>query len=267
MASVERPDGFWPDGYKCCFFLSFDYDSSSAEMWKTPNDIVSQSKGAYAPKVAVPRILDMLDELQVKTTFFVPGWTADNHPASVKEIVGRGHEVGAHGYMHERITEVSWEAERSIFDRSMESLRAVGARPVGYRAPYWLVSDRTVGHLKRLGFRYSSNFMDDDMPYMLNYRGEETGLVELPVEWLLDDWPHFETDRMSPDEVYRLWKPEFEGLYELGRYFGLTCHPECIGRVSRLRILERLLEEARDKGDVWFPTGKELSDWVREKLT
>ena len=189
MVSKGVIDGFWPDGYRCCFFLSFDYDSSSAEMWKTPNDIVSQSKGAYAHNVAIPRILDMLEELQVKTTFFVPGWTADNHPASVKEIVSRGHEVGAHGYMHERITEVSWEAERSIFDRSMESLSAVGAKPVGYRAPYWLVSDRTVGHLKRLGFKYSSNFMDNDMPYMLSIRGEETGLVELPVEWLLTIGP------------------------------------------------------------------------------
>jgi peptidoglycan/xylan/chitin deacetylase (PgdA/CDA1 family) len=235
-------------------------------MWKTPNDIVSQSKGAYAHKVAIPRILDMLDTLQMKSTFFVPGWTADNHTASVEEIVDRSHEVGAHGYLHERITEVSFEAERSIFDRSMESLKKVGVRPVGYRAPYWLISDRTMDHLKRLGFEYSSNFMDDDMPYMLRYRGEETGLVELPVEWLLDDWPHFETDRMNPDEVYRLWKPEFEGIYELGRYFGLTCHPECIGRISRLRMLERLLREAQDKGDVWFPTGMELSDWVRKKL-
>jgi peptidoglycan/xylan/chitin deacetylase (PgdA/CDA1 family) len=257
---------FWPDGYKSCFFLSFDYDSSSAEMWKTPNDIVSQSKGAYAHKVAVPRILEMLDELEIMTTFFVPGWTADNHPESVKSIIEKGHEVGAHSYMHERITEVSFEAERSIFDRSMSSLAKVGVKPVGYRAPYWLVSDRTVGHLKRLGFTYSSNFMDDDMPYMLNIRGEETGLVELPVEWLLDDWPHFETSYMNPEQVYKLWKPEFDGLYDLGRYFGLTCHPECIGRISRLRMLERLLKEAQGKGDVWFPTGKQLADWTKEKL-
>ena len=109
--------------------------------------------------------------------------------------------------------------------------------------------------------------MDDDMPYMLSIRGEDTGLVELPVEWLLDDWPHFETSYMNPDEVYKLWKPEFEGLYDLGRYFGLTCHPECIGRISRLRMLERLLSEAQSKGDVWFPTGKQLADWTREKLS
>jgi len=103
------------------------------------------------------------------------------------------------------------------------------------------------------------------MPYMLNYRGEETGLVELPVEWLLDDWPHFEMDRWNPEEVYKLWKPEWEGLHELGLYFGLTCHPECIGRISRLKMLERLLREANLTGQVWFPKGNELAEWVRRK--
>jgi len=258
--------GFWPKGYKSCFFLSFDYDSASAEMWRTPNDIVSQSKGWYAPKVAVPRILDMLDRHGIKTTFYVPGWTADNHPESVDEIVRRGHEVGAHGYSHEKVTEISLESERAVFDNGMAALKRRGVVPAGYRAPYWLVSDRTWGHLKRYEIKYSSNFMDDDMPYMLSIRGEQTGLVELPVDWLLDDWPHFEMDRMNPEEVYKLWKPEWEGLHELGRYFGLTCHPECIGRVSRLKMLERLVSEAKATGEVWFPTGAELAEWVRKKM-
>jgi hypothetical protein len=55
--------GFWPKGYRNCFFLSFDYDASSAETWKTPDDLSSLSKGRYAPRVAIPRILDLLDRL------------------------------------------------------------------------------------------------------------------------------------------------------------------------------------------------------------
>ena len=257
--------GFWPEGYRSCVFLSFDYDASSAEMWKAPLDAVAQSKGRYAPKVAIPRILDMLDHLGMRATFFTPGWTADNHPDSIEAIISRGHEVAAHSYSHERMTELSWEAEASVWEKSLAALERLGVKPKGYRAPYWLVGDRSIAHMRRLGFSYSSNFMDDDMPYMLSWRGEETGIVELPVEWLLDDWPHFETDRRAPDEVYRLWKPEFEALHDLGRYFGLTCHPECIGRASRLRMLEKLLGEMKEKGDVWFPTGAELAEHVRSK--
>ena len=258
--------GFWPEGYRCAVFLSFDYDASSAEMWRLPLDVVAQSRGRFAPRVAIPRILDMLDRQDVRATFFTPGWTADHHPESMEEILSRGHEVAGHGYQHERMTEISSEAEASAFERMMAALEAVGAEPEGYRAPYWLVGDRTIRHLMRLGFSYSSNFMDDDMPYMLRYRGEETGLVELPVEWMLDDWPHFETARLAPDDVYRIWRPEFDGIRELGRYLCLTFHPRTIGRISRLRMLERLIGEMRAEGDVWLATGAELADWTRRKL-
>ena len=258
--------GFWPDGYRCTVFLSFDYDASSAVMWRLPLDVVAQSRGRFAPKVAIPRILEMLDRQDIKATFFTPGWTVDHYPESVEEIISRGHELAGHGYQHERMTEISAEAEESAFGRMMAALERVGVNPEGYRAPYWLVGDRTIRHLKRLGFRYSSNFMDDDMPYLLRYRGEDTGLVELPVEWMLDDWPQFELERRAPDEVYRLWKPEFEGIYELGRYFCLTFHPQAIGRISRLKMLEKLIEEMKAKGDVWFATGREIAEWARRRL-
>ncbi|HUV54180.1 MAG TPA: DUF6282 family protein [Candidatus Krumholzibacteriaceae bacterium] len=153
-----------------------------------------------------------------------------------------------------------------VFEKSMASFEKLGVKPEGFRAPYWLISDRTLDLVLELGFRYDSNFMDDDMPYMLRWRGKDTGLAELPVEWLLDDWPHFETNRMTTKQVYDMWKPEFEGIHELGRYFGLTCHPQCIGRISRLKMLDKLLGEMKDKGDVWFPTCKELADWTRKKL-
>jgi peptidoglycan/xylan/chitin deacetylase (PgdA/CDA1 family) len=254
---------FWPKGYRSAVFLSFDYDASSAEMWKTPHDLVAQIRGRYAPKVAIPRILDLLDRLELKTTFFIPGWTADHHPESVEEILSRGHEVAGHGYIHERMDELSAEGEEGVFNRMMEALECVGVKPIGYRAPYWIVTVKTLSHLRRLGFGYSSNFMDDDMPYILD---KEQGIVELPVEWMLDDWPQFELQRKAPDEVYRLWRPELEGIYELGRYAAITCHPQCIGRISRLKILEKLLRELLGKGDVWLPLGRELAEWTRRRL-
>ena len=110
-------------------------------------------------------------------------------------------------------------------------------------------------------------FMDDDMPYMLEWRGKPTGLVELPVEWMLDDWPQYDTERRAPEDAYRIWKPEFEGIYRLGRYFGLTCHPQATGRISRLDMLEKLITEMEAKGDVWFATCREVADWSRKKLS
>lgn len=258
--------GFWPEGYRCCVNISFDYDSNSALMWRAPLDIVAQSRGRFAPNVAIPRILDMLDRLEIEATFFTPGWTVDQFTGSVEEIVSRGHELAAHGYLHERLAEISKEAEEQAFQRGLAAFEKVGVKPEGFRAPYWLISDRTIGLMRRLGFKYDSNFMDNDMPYMLVWRGEETGLVELPVEWMLDDWPQFETHRRAPDDAYRVWKPEFEAIYELSRYFGLTCHPQAIGRISRLKMLEKLIGEMKAKGDVWFASCKDVADWARKKL-
>jgi len=259
-------EDFWPDGYRACFNLSFDYDSNSALVRRAPLDIVAQSRGRFAPNVAITRILELLDRLEIKSTFFTPGWTIDQFPESCQEILDHGHELAAHGYLHERLAEISYESERSVFNKSLESFKSLGVKPLGFRAPYWLISDRTLALVEELGFLYDSNFMDNDMPYMLSWRGRETGLVELPVEWLLDDWPHFETNRMSPKQVYDLWKPEWEGVYRLGRYFGLTCHPQCIGRISRLEMLEKLLREALEKGDVWFASCHEVAEWTRKKL-
>lgn len=81
--------------------------------------MVAQSKGSFASKVAIPRILDMLDRQEIKVTFFLPGWTVDNHTESVEEIISRGHEIAAHGYQHEKMTEISAEAEAEVFERMM----------------------------------------------------------------------------------------------------------------------------------------------------
>ena len=208
----------------------------------------------------------MLDRVEIKTTFFTPGWTIDQFPESCEEIVSHGHEMGAHGYLHERLAEISQESQRGVFEKQNASFKKLGYKPEGFRAPYWLINDYTLGLIKEYGFKYDSNFMDNDMPYMLKWRGKDTGLVELPVEWLLDDWPHFETNRMNTKQVWDMWYPEWSGTYELGRYFGLTCHPQCIGRISRLDMLERLLTDAKDRGDVWFASCKEVADWTRKKL-
>ena len=107
-------------------------------------DIVAQSRSRFVPKVAIPRILDLLDEHEISATFFTPGWTVDQFTVSVEEIMSKGHEFAAHGYLHERLAEISKEAEESVFQRGLAAFEKVGVKPVGFRAPYWLISDRTL---------------------------------------------------------------------------------------------------------------------------
>jgi polysaccharide deacetylase family protein (PEP-CTERM system associated) len=140
-------------------------------------------------------VLALLDELDVRATFFVLGMTAERYPDLVREIVTRGHELASHGYAHERIYEQTREAFRADLERGLEALEAAtGVRAVGYRAPAFSITRETpwaYDELAALGFEYDSSQYDSPriprrispiprVPYRL--RLESGGeLWELPV--------------------------------------------------------------------------------------
>ena len=109
--------------------LTFDVDADSSVRGPysgRPHEPVARSKGQFGPKVGISRILDLLDRYSIKSTFFVPGWTAENYPENVREVTRRGHEVGVHGYRHENLAQLnSQENEVAIFRRSIDRLQAL----------------------------------------------------------------------------------------------------------------------------------------------
>lgn len=127
-----------------------------------------------------------------KATFFIPGWVIENHPDAVYPIVCAGHEIGAHGYLHERPDTLSLEEEDAILDKSVAIIRELtGRSPAGFRAPAWEFSPNTLELLGKHGFLYYSNMMDSIYPYFHRRPDGSPTLVELPVHWELDDAPFF----------------------------------------------------------------------------
>jgi peptidoglycan/xylan/chitin deacetylase (PgdA/CDA1 family) len=234
--------------------LTFDVDADSSVRGPysgRPDEPVARSKGRFGPKVGVPRILNLLDKYAIKTTFFVPGWTAENYPENMKEIVRLGHEVGVHGYKHENLAQLnSQKDEIEILRRSVDQLETLtGQRPVGFRAPDWEFSPHTMENLVKFNFKYDSSLMDSEEPYVVKSRG----IVELPVAWCWDDWGQFEVHRRSPGEVINGWIQEFNAVYAAKMsYFNLTMHPQTIGRASRIAILETLIERMKKRRGVRF---------------
>jgi peptidoglycan/xylan/chitin deacetylase (PgdA/CDA1 family) len=246
--------------------LTFDVDADSSVRGPysgRPDEPVARSKGQFGPKVGLPRILNLLDKYAIKTTFFLPGWTAKTYPESVKEIVRRGHEVGVHGYKHENLAQLnSQKDEVEIFRRSIDQVEAlVGQRPVGFRAPDWEFSPYTMENLAKFNFKYDSSLMDSEEPYVV----KSSGIVELPVAWSWDDWGQFEVHRRSPSVVLNGWIQEFNALYAARMsYFNLTMHPQTIGRASRIAMLEVLIKDMRKRRGVRF---LRCVDLVREVLS
>lgn len=255
--------GLWPGETRCVVMLGFDVDGPSATINRNPEAErmpSTLSQGDFGPRVAVPRILDLLRERGVPATFYVPGWIAERFPHTVEQIASAGHELGHHGYLHEPPASLSRDEEAAVLDRSIEILERIGGtRPLGYRSPSWELSEHSLDLLVERGFVYDSSLMGNDAPYLVEDSSGHS-IVEIPVHWSLDDHPYFAfnpaTNRTnvmaSPAHVYDVWAAAFDELYERGRAFILTMHPWIIGRAGRLQMLARLIEHMQQRPGVSF---------------
>ncbi|MFE4670591.1 polysaccharide deacetylase [Streptomyces sp. NPDC056716] len=276
MISPTRPAEpvTWPAGHRAAAALTFDLDAESAVLHEHPaarHRMSVMTHQSYGPLVGVPRLLRILDRHGIRATFCVPGWTALRYPDVVRSVAEAGHEVAHHGYLHELLTSVDAQAEAGFLDRGLAALESVtGIRPVGYRAPMWELSYHTPGLLKERGFLYDSSLMDADVPYELAV-ADGTSLVEIPIQWALDDWEQYcflpgisGTGLIeSPGKVLEMWTLEFQAMHREGGCFVLTNHPFLSGRPSRAAALETLIERIIATGDTWVAPLADIARHVR----
>ncbi len=267
-----KPDS-WPDGARVAVALSFDSDHESLTLREGGSSPGELSCGQYGARVGVPRILRLLEKYAVPATFFVPAVIAQIYPEEQRRVVEAGHEIGIHGWIHERNSLLPEEAERDLMLRASDILSEIsGMRPVGLRTPSWDYSPHTLAIVREMGLLYDSSLMADDEPYELMENGEATGVVELPVEWIRDDAPYFMMNRFSslrpytpPDAVLGIWKREFDLALEERGLFQLTMHPHISGHRSRIAIVEELIQYIRAQSGVWFATHEQVARYCKEQ--
>lgn len=224
----------------------------------------------------------MLRKHNVPGSFCIPGHTALAYPGLVKRIHDEGREIAHHGWVHENPTDFDEAGEREVHEHGLKALKRVaGVTPRGYRSPSWDFSENALKILLDYGFLYDSSLMgsdflpyfprvgdqfNDNSPYVF---GTNVDLVELPVTWFLDDYPHFEfssdTQGLSaPSKTEEIWRDEFDYGWKNvpGGLFNLTMHPQVIGRGHRMMMLERLIEYYKSKPGVTFtPLGDYAAKW------
>ncbi|QRP43169.1 polysaccharide deacetylase [Amycolatopsis sp. FDAARGOS 1241] len=251
--------------------LTFDFDAISlwiARGQVTPGPVSRGEFGAYA----IGRILDLLRRHDVPSTFFIPGHTLETYPAQCGAIAEAGHEIALHGYAHESVSTLDRDAELAVNRRSAALIeKLTGTPPAGHRTPSWDFTDNTVAILGELGVEYDSSLMGTDFePYFARsgdecdpagpYRfGRPSSIVELPVSWTLDDYPHLEYLRLSQGVMPGLQDPEamFERFLRDVRYLSeavpdgvatVTLHPQVVGRGARMAALEKFVTGCRSLG-------------------
>lgn len=261
----------WPEGTRCAVFVSVHFDAEAYDLKSTTEDRLFGrfSYGRYGVRAGLPRLLAMLERQRIATTVFVTASDALRHPAAVKALCDAGHEIASRGADLTPLPELR-EREHDILRSSRETLAKItGVEPRGFRAPGGELSSTTLRSLTELGYSYDSSFQDADHPYAFAPT-PESRIAELPTVSSLDDAPLYSA-RHTHARVMKIWREEFDALYEARCLVPLTLHLRGdMGstRAARIAALEELLAYMASRTGVRFMTGAELADLVlAQRLT
>ncbi|MBM3559008.1 MAG: polysaccharide deacetylase [Alphaproteobacteria bacterium] len=267
--------------------LTYDFDTESSFIARGLTTPTSLSRGEFG-LTAARRLVDMLEQRGLPSTWFIPGFTIESHPRECEMVVAAGHEVGHHSWAHVPPALQSREEEEADMVRANEAIRRLSGRAArGYRSPSWDLGENTVDLLIEHGFEYDSSLMGADyIPYRARRRdhvklgepiryGEPTRLVEMPITWTLDDHPHFEYQRTreftipglkSARSVMESWYDEFVYMRKTVDWgiVTYTMHPYVIGRGFRMLAFEGLLDRLAAAGAVFMTmedAAREACEW------
>ena len=271
--SSPWPAYVWPEGRSSAFCFTVDVDAHSPLLWGLREQPASKLVGQFeqrlfGPRVGIWRLLDLLARHDIRGSFFVPAVVAETFPELLPAFVERGHEVGLHGFFHEIVAHTSDAEFSAALDASLALFqRQVGLTPKGFRSPAWEMTPHMMAELHARGM-YDSSLSGFDNPYTLG------GVVEVPVQWAIDDAVYFKflgggVDHWPPSAsrpVLETWTDEWETLHAEGGLFMLTVHDWISGRAHRIRLLDTLLSTVARTPGAWIATVGEVAAYHAESV-
>ncbi|KAK6432407.1 hypothetical protein LTR95_011421 [Oleoguttula sp. CCFEE 5521] len=254
LPTIQSPNIGPKDRKKIYLAFSVDFDAVSGWLGtgKHPDNNTSDySAGYLSAHTGVPRLLKVFKRLGIsnKITWCLPGHSIETFPTQTADIVASGAELAIHGYAHESASQMTAEQERDVLAKCVSLIEGLtGSKPVGYRAPLYQLSERTIALLQSQNFLWDSSLSHyESTPYFLplnpspieqidfspSNRAEnwmhpspdfaslpKSSLVEIPLNWYAEDatplqfYPHTANSAGYVDVrmVERMWKDRFEWL-------------------------------------------------------
>lgn len=231
-------------------------------------DLLMESHYEYGIRLGWPRVRKALRDRNVPATLNVVGRSAETAPWVVQEAVADGHDLMGHSYRWEGHAGMSEAQERAVIARTVAAIKAAGGTaPTGWHTRS-STSIYTRDILAGQGFLYDSNAYNDDTPYVVPAAGRD--FVVLPYAFDTNDLRF--THRygfVHADDFYRYCVDSFDRLYEEGdetpRMMSVGIHLRIIGRPGRISGLERFLDYAKSKPDVWFARRDDIAIAWRDR--
>lgn len=252
----------WPGGARCAVFVSVNFDAEAYDLLSTDESRLYGrfSYGRYGVRAGLPRLLRFFERRAIRATIFTSTIDAERHPDAMRELAGAGHEIAARG-MDLKPLPLLGALEREALQRCRDTLAKItGAAPAGFRAPTGELGPHSLRLLAELGYQYDATFQDADHPYLFAPT-ESTRLAEVPGAQALDDALVYSA-RHTHARLMKIWREEFDALYDAGCLVPLTLHLRGdmgSSRAARIAALDGLMSYIESRPGVRFMTGAELA--------
>ncbi len=271
----------WPDGARIAISLALAYEEGSeyslldgdphreptgevtSPVATSERDLVSESFFEYGSRVGVWRLLDVLEENQVKGTWFCTGLALERNPQVGREIVRRGHDIVGHGYRWVEVFKMDRDAEREDMRKAVEAIeRITGERPLGWHNRYAHSVNTRELVVEEGGFLYDSNAYNDDIPYFVTVSGKKWLIV--PYSFDTNDGKTYRGS-LGVAEYYKSLVDTFDRLYEEGatrpKMMSVGIHPRVTGRPGKAKVLGQFIQYAKSHPKVWFARRGDIAKW------
>ena len=219
-------------------------------------DFLALGGREYGAKHGIWRLLDVLDSHGIKSTMVANGLVAELFPKTVLAAKERGHEVAAHQWDQSVFPYMfqSREEERASLVRTLDAIEKVtGERPVGYMSPGPRPTPCTLELLAELDLRWTSDYVDSDIPCVLQVQGKRIVSVGYCTPGCLD------SELLAHGAVQGLaeLKNAFDAVYEESKQhpmkFCYAVHSHWGGTPGMARMFDAFLAYVRSHQGIWYP--------------
>ena len=289
MSSIYKPentlrlgDSFrWPGDKKTAVVIDVAYecwsDGSYSGIGPMGNvlkpgfiDNNAISWGRYGVLTGIHRILRILKKHNAKASFMTNGVIAELYPNDVRQVHDQGHDIYGHSYAMDIIpTYLDENADRENIKRTTDLiLNACGYKPKGWISPRLTGSRKTVELLIEAGYKWHSDCMDDDLPYLETHPNGQ--IMAIPFTMEINDMPHSVRYGNSPSELVRdfletlNWMTNNEPNATLMNF---TAHTHVYGRPAGALVFDNLIELAKNRKDIWLTTREQVYQYAEKFLS
>jgi peptidoglycan/xylan/chitin deacetylase (PgdA/CDA1 family) len=268
---TERPPIRWPNGARVALWvipnIEFMPLDQPVQASKSPvPDVRGFSDFDYGNRIAVFRLMEVLDRFGIRATVALNSDICDHHPEIVAAGVERRWEFMGHGKSN-----TCWlgragsdEAARSIVHDTLARIaKATGVKPRGWLGSGLEETWNTLDHLVDEGVSYVADWVNDDEPIRMDIGGGR-GIMSIPYSTEINDRPAYVRNQFTPDEFTAMIRAAFDVYYRegerSGRVMAIALHPNLSGVPHRIDALAAGLEYVCKHDGVWLATGSEIID-------